>query len=200
MQGGLRPTTSRNGGASRRWHLLLPPATLLLAGCEGPRLPAQVTVAGVSLDRANTWEQDDVSGSVFVTPGAKMDAAPLQVSVVIGRRNRSADELRTWILDRYRRARHLPLHEDTARSGEACHAGTVPGPPPREAPRAFVTVQVCRAEKGVAVCAGADERIGDDVIVECLYEEPCWDKLCAQKLSLWRAPLEALVRGSLEGR
>jgi DNA-binding HxlR family transcriptional regulator len=160
-------------------------------------LPDAVEFGQRHLDKAMNWTRSGVSGAVYVTPGQKLPAAPLQVGVMVSTDHRTAAELDAWIRGEYNRSRTQHYYDSDA-GDVSCKAGLASY---GDDARAFMAVQVCATGDGKAACAESDEALEDSVLAPCLNgTSSCWVDACDMRKRADVGPLSALVLGVLGKR
>ena len=177
-----------------RRPLFGPPWALALAvaasgGCSRPSLPDRLWLEGTRLEKAKDWSAEEISSVVFVVPGETLPSASLQVAVLMSRKHASAAELNRWIMHHYRESPTIRWGESTTED-EACKVGmNFHGEM-----RPFVALHMCRAARGVAVCAEVDKRLADVDVQRCKgVSAECWEEFCAERWETTRTNLERIL-------
>jgi hypothetical protein len=142
------------------------------------------------LERATHWTRDGVSGAVYVAPGEKLPAAPLQVGLMTSTVHPTAADLDAWIRHEYERSTTTQFY-DSGPGEVSCKAGMTSY---RNDARAFMAVQVCRTVEGKAACAESDESMPDSVTAHCVNgPSSCFADACDMRTRADVAALAVLV-------
>ncbi len=167
----------------------------LASSCDrGPHFPSELNFEGGRLEKATEWSLGGISGVVYVPTGETLEAASLQLGILLSPEHTSGVELHEWVMEQYHSSPTTQWYESSS-SDEACKVGLTQGPRP------FVALQVCRSAAGVSACAEADVRLDTDIVGRCLNRtSDCWEALCDQMWITRRDALEAEVYTVLESR
>lgn len=119
-----------------------------------------------------------------------MDAASLQVGVLLSERHGSGSAASTWLMEEYRKSPTMQMFEN-ADGEEACKVGATSD---GTEVRPFLALHLCRGRGAHVACAEVDERLLDPGGLPCPTEDrACWGGLCEARWSERRTALVAIV-------
>lgn len=137
---------------------------------------------------------------MFIPASETLTKASIQLGIILTDRYRTAADLNNWIMGEYRRAPLMRWYEKVT-PDEACKIGVEPvrdAAAATEAMRPFVGVLVCRAARGYAACAEADELLPEADAIRCSANPAgCGEDLCIARFVARREMLESVVEGVL---
>jgi hypothetical protein len=171
-------------------------AAVLLAGlaacsASGPEFAETISFNGQTLAKGPSWNRGNMSGIVYIPPGASMPTAPLQVGAIVSSVHKTGADLHTWIRGQLKTAAHF--HESNAPE-ESCRIA-------RDGGRSYVALEVCKTGVARAACVEADEALDSAAIDTCMgTHDACFEDICDRRWLARREALDLLVAEVLTKR